>query len=62
MLPQNVARERWRYGQEFLFAQLDHLTAGHFAERAEVHGEQGELILSPVEPIDDMLLRPFAGI
>lgn len=62
MLPQNVARERRRYGQEFLFAQLDHLTAGHFAERPQVHGEQREFVFGPVEPVDDMLLRPFAGI
>lgn len=62
MLPEYVAGIGRRYGQKFLFTQFDHFTASHLAERTEVHGEQRELVLGPIEPIDDMLLCPLAGI
>jgi len=62
VLPQNVAGEGWRDGQELLLAQIDHGTALHLVEGVQVHGDQRELILGPVEPVDDMLLRPFTGI
>lgn len=62
MLPQNVAGEGRRDGQKLLLAEIDHGAALHLVEGVQVHGDQRELVLGPVEPVDDMLLRPLTGI
>lgn len=62
MLPQNITGVLRSDGQELFAAEGDQVASAHLRESLDVHAAQRELLLRPIQPVNDVLFSPLTRI